>query len=142
MGLTDWRARRRARRVANTVTSKIEDYPPAPPPPPPPRRERITGSPPLDPETTRMQLRSMQRRAELADQVAERAIARARIAEAEAADWHAATTELESRHQQLDARAARLRGVVERVVNDPTSDRGRVQGVLLTALQNFDSGKV
>lgn len=137
MGLTDWLARRRARRVANTVTSLTEDYPPAPPPPPPPRR--ITGSPPSNLAAA---VRSAERRAELADEVAERAVARAKDAEANAAGLQAAKLELESELQQLQARADILRGVVERVVNDPLSDRKKVQGVLVSALQRYYTGPV
>lgn len=122
-----------------TRARKSDSYPVPPPPPPPPRR--ITGSPPLDPEVTRMQLRSAQRRAELADDVAARAIARAKDAEANAAGLQAAKIELESDLQQLQTRADVLRGVVERIVNDPLSDRKKVQGTLLTALQRYYTGK-
>lgn len=87
-----------------------------------------------------MQLRSAQRRAELADEVAERAMSRAKDAEANAAGLQAAKIELESDLQQLQARADRMRGVVERIVNDPLSDRKKVQGVLLTALQRYYTG--
>lgn len=88
------------------------------------------------------QLRSAQRQAELADEVAERAMARARDAEANAAALQAAKLELESELQQVQARADVLRGVVERVVNDPLSERKKVQGLLVTALQRYYTGPV
>lgn len=82
--------------------------------------------------------RSAERRAELADDVAERARQRAKDAADRADGLQATMLELESRLQQAESRGAVLRGVCERIVNDPLSKRDHVQGILLNAVQRFD----